>query len=474
MLLKYFYDEKLAHASYMVGCQATGDAIVIDPGRDIDRYLRAAEIEKMEIKAVTETHIHADFVSGSREISECTGAKMYLSDEGGADWKYQFTKDYACELLKDGDKWKVGNIEFEALHTPGHTPEHMSFMVTDTAGADKPMGVFTGDFVFVGDVGRPDLLESAAGITGTKEKSAKQLFGSLNQFNKLPDYLQIWPAHGAGSACGKALGAIPSTTLGYEKLFNWAFNVKNEDEFITSVLEGQHDPPTYFAMMKKINKEGPAVLHNLPNVPRLDTEKLVELSKNNEWIIDTRSHVAYGKGHIPDTIGITLDHTFTTYSGWVLPYDLPLYLVVEKEKLEEAVTSLIYIGLDNIQGYFTTEDIDRWAALTGQPLMTLPLARPGDVAEAIAQGKMKVLDVRTSEEYSNSQLPNSFHISLGDLLNRIDEIPKNEQIVVTCRTGGRSFVAATILQAHGYNNVMNLEGGKKAWVEEGFPMEDLG
>ncbi|WP_145653444.1 MBL fold metallo-hydrolase, partial [Bacillus paralicheniformis] len=213
MLLRYFYDEKLAHASYLVGCQKTGEAIVIDPGRNLKPYLQAAEDEGLNITAAAETHIHADFVSGARELGATHQAKLYLSDEGDADWKYQYVDELKHQLVKDGDRFSIGNLMFEVMHTPGHTPESISFLLTDGGGnADRPIGIFTGDFVFVGDIGRPDLLEKAAGIKGTSQSGAREMFKSLGKFKQLPDYLQVWPAHGAGSACGKALGAIPTTT----------------------------------------------------------------------------------------------------------------------------------------------------------------------------------------------------------------------------------------------------------------------
>jgi hydroxyacylglutathione hydrolase len=225
MLLKYFYDSGLAQASYMVGCAETGEAMVVDPSRDVTPYLESARQEGLRITHVTETHIHADFVSGSRELADRSGARLYLSDMGGQDWKYGFE----AVLIHAGDSWHVGNIRIEAIHAPGHTPEHLAFQVTDTAHADAPIGLFTGDFLFVGDVGRPDLLEEAAGIANTSETGARQQFANVHRFKTMPDYLQVWPGHGAGSACGKALGAIPSTTLGYEKLFNPAFQFDNEE-----------------------------------------------------------------------------------------------------------------------------------------------------------------------------------------------------------------------------------------------------
>ncbi|MGI8842989.1 MAG: MBL fold metallo-hydrolase, partial [Gemmatimonadaceae bacterium] len=222
MLLKRFYDNKLAQASYLVGCQATGEALVVDANRDIGQYVNAADAEGLRITHVTETHIHADYVSGSRELAQRAGAQLFLSNEGGPDWKYAFASESAATLLRDGSSFMVGNVKVDVMHTPGHTPEHISFMITDTPATSLPMGVFTGDFVFVGDVGRPDLLERAAGFEGAMVEGARTLFRSLQRFRELPDYLQLWPGHGAGSACGKSLGAVPSTTLGYEKVANWA------------------------------------------------------------------------------------------------------------------------------------------------------------------------------------------------------------------------------------------------------------
>ncbi|SUJ07424.1 Probable polyketide biosynthesis zinc-dependent hydrolase BaeB [Sphingobacterium spiritivorum] len=247
MFFERIYDESLAQASYMIGCQAKGVALVIDPKRDVDTYLEIAKRNNLEITQITETHIHADFLSGSRELAALTGAALYLSDEGGKDWQYEFPH----EGLKDGDKLVVGNLTLTVIHTPGHTPESISFVLTDHPASDHPIMVFTGDFVFVGDVGRPDLLEKAAGIAGTKEAGAKDMFRSIQKFLTLPDFVQLWPGHGAGSSCGKALGSVPSSTVGYERIRNWALQQQKEDTFVTELLDGQPEPPAYFAMMKK-------------------------------------------------------------------------------------------------------------------------------------------------------------------------------------------------------------------------------
>jgi hydroxyacylglutathione hydrolase len=283
MIVKRFYDEKLAQASYLIGCAATGEALVVDANRDLDQYLEMAEAEGVRITHVSETHIHADYVSGSRELAQRTGAQLYLSDEGDENWKYAFAEEAGAILVKDGDHFQVGNIRIAVMHTPGHTPEHISFLVTDGAAADRPIGALTGDFVFVGDVGRPDLLEKAAGVTGTMEAGARVLFHSLERFKEQPDYLQIWPGHGAGSACGKGLSSIPTSTVGYERLFNWAFQIDDEEEFVAAVLEGQPEPPKYFAEMKRINKVGPAILSGFRRPERLTTDRLAEVLGEVSW-----------------------------------------------------------------------------------------------------------------------------------------------------------------------------------------------
>src|SRR5687768_16800568 len=264
MLLQRLHDPKLAQASYLIGCPIAGEAIVIDPTRDVEPYLAAAAALGVRIRHVTETHIHADFVSGSRELAERAGATLYLSDEGGDDWRYHYGRDAGAVLLHEGDELAFGDVRLRVVHTPGHTPEHLTFLVTDGAAATEPIAAVTGDFVFVGDVGRPDLLERAAGVGGTMAAGARTLFRSLQRFKAQPDYLQIWPGHGAGSACGKGLSAIPHSTVGYERRFNWAFCVADEEEFVRLVLAGQPDPPKYFGMMKRINKQGPRILGGLP------------------------------------------------------------------------------------------------------------------------------------------------------------------------------------------------------------------
>lgn len=462
MLLRYFYDPKLAQASYFVGCQQTGEAIVIDPARDVEPYLAAAEAEGMRIVGATETHIHADFVSGSRELTERTGATLFLSDNGDEDWKYQFADAYDHVLLKDGETFKIGQVKFEALHTPGHTPEHISFLMTDTAGADRPMGIFTGDFVFVGDVGRPDLLEKAAKMADTAEAGARQMFDSLQRFKALPDYLQIWPGHGAGSACGKDLGAVPTSTVGYEKLFNWALNQPDEERFVHELLAGQPEPPRYFAMMKKVNKEGPPVLGRLSLPEQIPFNRLEQILGDDLPVVDTRSFSAFATSHIPGTINIPYDYSLANWAGWLLDYDRPFYLIADHHALAEVAHDLASIGLDNSAGYFETSAIEAWAS-AGHELECYSNVQPSEIVDGVLKGEMTLIDVRNQSEWDEGHIPGARHIMLGYLPERMAEIPTDRPVVVQCQTGGRSAIGASILQANGIPDTSNLTGGIRNW-----------
>lgn len=473
MYFRMLYDDKLAQASYLIGCQATGEAIVIDPERDVDRYINLAEKEKLRITAITETHIHADFLSGARELAERTGAKLYLSDEGDADWKYQWLNkklgggSYNYQLLKHGDSFKIGNIELEVVHTPGHTPEHVCFMVTDHGGgATEPMGIATGDFVFVGDVGRPDLLETAAGLAGVKEKSARVLFDSLQQFKQLPDYLQLWPGHGAGSACGKALGAVPQSTVGYEKRFNMAVNEASEEErFVQTILYGQPEPPLYFARMKKENKEGPKILGKLPSPKPVGIETLKNALREKAAVLDTREFLQFAKGHLPGALHVPLESNFPTVAGSYVDAGQPIYLIVEDTRVKETVIDLIRVGLDNVVGYATPADLAEYAAQGGK-LETTRYLHINDLKMQPLEKNALILDVRRADEFDAGHVPDAKNIAHTRLLTRLNELPKDRPIYVHCRTDNRSAYAVGLLQSRGFNAVM-MHGGINAWQESG-------
>jgi hydroxyacylglutathione hydrolase len=462
MLLRYFYDKALAQGSYLVGCQASGEGLVIDPSRDIEPYLKAAAEEGLAIRHVTETHIHADFVSGSRELAARTGARLYLSDMGDADWKYGFA-DANTVLLRDGDEWKVGNVRVKAIATPGHTPEHLVFQITDTASADEPMGLFTGDCLFVGALGRPDLLEEAAGMVGTKESGARQQFRNIQWLKTLPDYLQIWPGHGAGSACGKSLGAVPSTTLGYEKRFNPSFHISDEDEFVHWLLEEQPEPPRYFAVMKRVNKVGPALLGDLPAPQRLDRAALDRMLQAGVLVIDARPCQAFAEGHLPGTLNVPGDsNRFSTYVGSLIDVTQAVALIAPDYWQERLIRELRAIGVDLITGVASPEVLAGAAEQTRQ-ISPLELARSSN-------GRV-ILDVRGHSEYMEMRLNGARHIPLGYLPEALDELPRDLPLVVHCQSGVRSQVAASFLLRRGFTNVENLTGGIDAWAQAGLEVE---
>lgn len=472
MIIERLYDGKLAQASYLIACGEAGEAIVIDANRDVDQYIRLAEAEGLRIAAVTETHIHADFVSGSRELAARTGAQLHLSDEGDADWKYGFARDAGASLIRAGDTIRIGNVRLDVVHTPGHTPEHVVFLVTDGAAADRPIGVVTGDFVFVGDVGRPDLLETAAGVVGAMEAGARRLFRSLRRFRELPDYLQIWPGHGAGSACGKGLSSIPTSTVGYERLFNWAFQVETEDDFVPAILSGQPEPPRYFAEMKRVNRDGPAILGGFSRPERRDAQRLEEVLAKGGLVVDARPAESFAEGHVPGTINIPLTRSFTTWAGWLIPYDRDFHLLLDEECGEcvnEAVRDLAMIGLDRVAGYFGSEVIDGWES-GGREVQTVAQIGTAGVERLLREEEGVVVDVRGRVEREKGRIPDALHLPLFDLEHRAGELPRDRPIAVHCARGGRSPIAASILQAKGFIRVLDYRDGYEGWAAAGKPV----
>ncbi|MBW8839288.1 MAG: MBL fold metallo-hydrolase [Gemmatimonadetes bacterium] len=468
MLLKRFYDEGLAQASYLVGAERTGEALVVDPLRDLEPYLAAAADEELRITHVTETHIHADFLSGARNLVRATGARLLLSAEGGPDWQYRFASNERAELLRDGDSLTIGEIHVDVRHMPGHTPEHLVFLVTDTAVADRPLGIFTGDFVFVGDVGRPDLLERAAHVAGTMESSARALFQSLRSMREYPEYLQLWPGHGAGSACGKSLGALPSTTLGYERLFNWAFQVTDEEEFVRAVLAGQPEAPKYFGRMKLLNRDGPPT-YTATSLTALDGLALAALlSAGATTVLDTRSSAAFTAGFIPGTINIPAGRSFTTWAGSLLSPERDIVLIAESEGRARAlVRELSLIGVNCVTGWADSAIVNAWRSGGRQ----LNHVRTIASRELAALDEPFVIDVRAESEWNSGHIPGARHIFLADLVDAVDELPRDRPLVVACQGGSRSSIGTSLLRARGFENVINFSGGFAEWQKAGLPVE---
>ena len=473
MLLERIYDEDLSQAGYFIGCQAQKEALVVDPRRDIQVYLDLAAHHGMTITAVAETHIHADFLSGTRELAAATDATAYVSGEGGEDWQYGFE----AERLHDGESIQLGNITVTARHTPGHTPEHLSYLVTDGAFADEPGYFLTGDFVFSGDLGRPDLLDEAVGMEDTRFAGAKQLFASLKSaFLTLPDHVQVFPGHGAGSACGKALGALPSTTVGYERRFAWwGPFLENDDEqgFIDELLDGQPDAHAYFARMKRQNTDGPALLGERPAPREVATGELSGgLADGSLALVDTRPVAEVHAGTVPGALSIPSLGKAATHIGWAFdPEADDAQLVV---LAPDAATAAAYgdhfvrVGVDALTGYIPSLD--------GLELSAPATVAPADLAALRAQEPdAHLLDVRTRTEHAAGTVDDADQLSAGKVLFHPDDLPAKDagRLITFCQSGLRNSVAAAALRRAGYD-VVELEGSYAGWSRWAAAQNDLG
>jgi hydroxyacylglutathione hydrolase len=465
MYFQHIYDKSLAQASYFIGCQKAGVAAVIDPKRDVDTYLEIAKQNNMKITHVLETHIHADFLTGSRELKALTGAQLYLSDEGGPGWEYE----YEHIGLKDGSSFMVGNLKIDVVHTPGHTPESISFLLTDTPASPQPVMFFTGDFVFVGDIGRPDLLEKAAGISGTMDAGAHDMYQSIKKFSELPDYIQVWPGHGAGSACGKALGAVPSSTVGYEKIRNWAFRFADDEKgFVNFLLEDQPEPPKYFAMMKKLNKVNRPLLTEVPKLKKLSDEEMISAMKKGIKLIDARMKNEFAKGYIPGSINIQGNNSFATWAGWFLNYEEQFILLADETQLDDLTRKLMRIGLDNIMGYIPSVEayVD-----AGRKLDTVQLIDTNSLKELISKDALQIVDLRGAAEYKAGHIKDANHVFVGTILKNLDKISKDKKVVIHCQGGDRASIGYSLLAREGYNNIINYSASINEWVATGNPLE---
>lgn len=462
MFLRQITDHSLAQNAYLIGCQHTGEAIIIDPERDLDRYFKVAAENDLRITAVAETHIHADYLSGARELVERHGTKAYLSAEGGPDWQFEWAKgNPKTQLLHHGDVFRIGNIDFKALLTPGHTPEHLSFLVTDIGGAaDQPIALLTGDFIFVGDVGRPDLLESAAGQTGIMEPSARLLYESLRETAELPGHLQILPGHGAGSACGKALGSMPVSVLDYERRFNPALRLAlsgSEKDFVADILSGQPEPPLYFARMKRDNKQGPALLPDgkMPVPSRINTSELNAWMEDEDVaILDLRAdRETYAKRHLRGSLFAPLpDGRLPMAAGSYVAENSRILLITEDEngaQVEEAVRQLIRIGLDRIEAWIPAVE-----ALADEDFTT---SYPVIASSEFPIDAIAVLDVRRADEFAAGHVKAAKNIAYTRLAERLAGLPDAAPIHVHCASGIRAAIASAYLASLG-REIVQIEG----------------
>jgi len=457
MLVRQIADPKLAQFAYLVGCPKTGEALLIDPQRDVDRYFEVAARHGLRIVAAADTHIHADYLSGLREMAE-RGVLVYASKEGGADWQYEWLlhSDYPHRLLAHGDQFSVGYIEFRAVHTPGHTPEHLSYLVRDTGGgATDFIALASGDFVFVGDVGRPDLLERAAGIAGVMEPAARAQYVSIHkEFEPLPEFLQVWPAHGAGSACGKSLGDVPTSTVGYELRNNRSIKAAlDEQTFVDFILAGQPEPPLYFARMKRDNRRGPELLTSLPAPERVNAADVTTLQNRRDVaVLDTRSRSEFFEGHLAGSLLAELDYQFCSIAGSYVEEGTPIYLIVEESRVEEAVRALIRVGLDRIVGYITPDTLAQFAREGGKLQRTEVIDMPQMEARRITK-QGRVVDVRGGGEFDAGHVPGALHIPHTRLGKKLDKLPQGVPLLVYCNSGARAAAAVSLLERFGYEAI---------------------
>lgn len=459
MTFERFYDETLAQASYIIA-NDKNEAIVIDPKRDIDTYLDFAKANGLTIKYVTETHIHADYLSGAQELAKATHANLLLSAEGDTDWQYTF----AHQPLKDQQIIQMGNVELKVMHTPGHTPESITFLVKNTKDTTAPTKAITGDFIFVGDVGRPDLLEKAAGQKGSQFEGAHQLFESLNQFIKLPKETELWPGHGAGSFCGKSLSTMPQSTLEQEMATSPAFQYLNDKEAFTQfILDGQPEPPKYFAVMKQWNKSVRPLLIEVPKTQKLTLSEVKKAVNNNVLVIDARKKEEVAKGYIPGSLHIEGGKSFATFVGSLVDYNNQIILVGNENQIEDLQRKLVRIGMDNIYGYIS--DIKDYKDLKTSKIITAE-----EVQQYMKDKKVQFIDVRTTAEYASGHIKGFENITLNSLDKNTAKIQKDAPVIIHCQSGVRGAMAYSILDKLGFTNILNYSGSINDWTAKKLPL----
>ena len=466
MIFERFEDSGLSQYSYAVGCARAGSIAIVDPRRDVDVYLKFAADQGVEITHVLETHIHADFASGARELADRTGAELRLSAYDAGE-KYEVS--FPHEELENGDALEIGSVRIEALQTPGHTPEHLSYLVYDTyRSANVPEILLSGDFLFIGSLGRPDLLGEEA-----KRELAGRLYASVrDELADLPDGLEVHPGHGAGSMCGAGMSARPISTLGFERVANPYLDPElTESAFLEKILGSAPPFPPYYRRMKALNSEGPAILDGLPGRDPIAVEEFHALVEAGHVVVDLRDQLAFGGGHVPGSLGIGVDGSLSTWAAWVVPYGTPILLVAETPfAVDPAIRALVRVGLDAIRGWLEG-GMNAWRQ-EGLPIATLPQMSIPELAAALDRGgAVDVLDVRADGEWNDGHIEGALHVHGGVVEDRLDDIPRNGRpLAVICGSGYRSTVAASVLKRAGFGDVRNVPGGMRGWRSAGLPV----
>jgi glyoxylase-like metal-dependent hydrolase (beta-lactamase superfamily II)/rhodanese-related sulfurtransferase len=448
MQFKQFYLGCLAHASYYIGSE--NEAAIIDPQRDVQQYIDEAAANNQQIKYVIETHSHADFVSGHLELAEKTGAEIVYGQRANT--------QFPTHKVSDGDELQIGSVNLKFLETPGHTPEGITIIADDTSDENAPLKIFTGDTLFIGDVGRPDLIGSK-GFTAAE--MGGMLYDSLHEkILKLPDETEVYPAHGAGSLCGKSLSKETWSTLGEQRKFNYALQPMSKDEFIAVVASDQPEVPMYFPKSAAQNLKGSASLADLPKPEALTTEQIQNF---DGVVVDIRTNVEYGASHIPNSINIGLGGQIASWAGTLITIGTPVAIVADSvTDVDEAFTRLARVGIESVAGFILIEDF------TGEKKTVEQIS----VAEVNEIKPAQFIDVRRPAEYASSHADGTINISLSDLTKEVDRFDPAAPIYVICQSGYRSSIGASILENAGFEKIYNVTGGTQAWLNENLPSEN--
>ncbi len=465
MYFKQFYLACLAHASYLIGSE--GEAAVVDPQRDVDEYIKEADAHGFKIKYIIETHLHADFVSGHRELSARTGAEIVFSKTAGAAFPHR--------AVKEGDEIKLGKVMLRIMETPGHTPESICILVTDTEISNQPQKVLTGDTLFIGDIGRPDL---AGGKGYTPQMMAGMMYETLHEkLLKLSDEVEVYPAHGAGSMCGKNMSKETSSTIGEQRKFNYALKPMAKDEFVRMMTAELPEAPAYFPRDAEINRSGAEALSHLSKPKPLTSEQVRQLtSQTNSLryvILDVRAAAEFGAGHVPGSLNIGLGGQFAIWAGSLIPLTAPIVIVAQAEaQVNEAQMRLARVGIENVKGYLEG-GVEEWQH-AGFELATVPQISVDELNTLIIeQTPLQILDVRRPPEYASGHVPRAIHAPLSTLAATIQTPSLNpgKPTAVICAGGFRSSAATSILKQNGFTNLLNITGGTTAWINAGYPVE---
>jgi hydroxyacylglutathione hydrolase len=453
MILEQYYIECLSHASYLIGDETSGRAVVVDPRRDITDYLADAARYRLTIEGVINTHFHADFVSGHLELVEATGAWIGFGEAAQT--------EYPIRRLADGERVSLGQVDLEILSTPGHTFESISVLVRERADA-PPLAVLTGDSLFIGDVGRPDLVNLGE---GSSVDLARAMYSTIHRrFLTLPDHVVVMPAHGAGSSCGKNLSTELTSTIGEQRRTNPAIQPMSEDEFVALITDGQPAAPAYFAADAAMNKRVHPLLDQTRSVRRLSPEGIRTALDTGVRVLDARSIEDFAAGHLRGSVNVGFDGRFAETAGMVLAVGEPVALVTYPGEEQQAALRLARIGSDNVVGYLTVDRDGTFPAQLADLVRQAPRTPARQLRDWLAADKVTLIDVRNSGERDLGSIPGSRHIPLAQLRIRLDDVPTDRPIVVHCAGGWRSSVAASLLRAHGFEDVSDLAGGYHAWA----------